>query len=145
MSPVRRRLGAVAVVSLVLGAAEVSHAQSTPAPYGWTLLGQVVLDKNGCATCPAKFLTPSRYRVFGLASDSPFPISLSGRIDVRCTDGTSYDVVLDSPSSGGFFQLVPNSCVNLESKSLRLSTTSVSLSPPDVNRTVVLTVSGRLR
>jgi hypothetical protein len=141
------RLGIVAAVALalVVGAGDVSHAQGTPAPIGWALLGQVTLDKNGCVSCPAIFRTPNRLRAFGLASDSPFPISLSGRIDVTCTDGATYNLVLSSPARGGLFQIVPNSCVNLESKEIRLSTTSVSLSPPDAERAVVLSMFGRLR
>lgn len=113
--------------------------------YGRTSLGQVSLDKSGCASCPATFATPSRYPTFALASDTPFPINLSGRIDVNCTDGSRYDVFLSSPMRGGVFQTIPNLCVNYDSKSLKLAITTVGLSDPDKDRTVTLTALGILR
>jgi len=113
-----------------------------PLPYGWTAVGQVTLDRNGCAECPATFPTPDRSVAFGLASDSPFAISLAGRFDVICSDGSTYDVFLNSPTRRGVFQLVPNRCVNYESTSVTVSITTVSLSPPDENRSIVLTVFG---
>jgi hypothetical protein len=81
---------------------------------------------------------------FGLASDSPFAISLAGRFDVTCSDGSTYNVFLNSPTGLGVFQLVSNQCVNYESTSITLSMTTVSLPPPDESRSIVLTVIGTI-
>lgn len=135
---------AVAVAVLVATGDEPCRAGVGQGPHAWTPFGQVSLDKNGCGSCPATFPTPSRYRSFGLATDSPYAVTLNGRIDVTCADGGSYNVALRSAVRGGIFQQVPNSCVNLDSKEIKLTITSVSLSPPDAERTVALTAYGRL-
>lgn len=114
-------------------------------PGGWTPLGQVVLEKNACAACPATFATPTRQRTFGLATDTPYPISLTGQVEIACADGTSYQILVRPAQRGGLFQTIGNSCVNLDSKELRLSLGSISVSPPDADRPVTLTVYGRLR
>jgi hypothetical protein len=111
-------------------------------PAGWTEVGHVVLDKSGCADCPATFSDESRPISFALTSDSPFPIDLAGRFDVHCADGSTYDEFLNSPRRRGIFQRVPNLCINYDSTSVTVSMTTVSLSPPDENRLVMLTVYG---
>lgn len=139
-----RRLGVVVAVALFSSTGDdASHAQGAPLP-GWAPIGQVQLDKSGCASCPATFSIPSRHRSFGLATDSPFPVTLSGRIDVTCANGSTYDVLLRSSPRAGIFQVVPSSCVNLDTKEIKLTVTSLSLSPADENRTVVLTVYGKI-
>jgi hypothetical protein len=133
------------VVLVSVATHDTSHAESPPAlpalP-GFTGLGQVLVDKTGCASCPAVFVTSKRHRGFALASDTPFPISQSGRVDVTCTEGTTYHVFLYSPRHGGVFQLIPNSCVNFDSKEIKLTVTSVSLSPADAERSVALVAYG---
>jgi hypothetical protein len=119
-----------------------SQTESPPALANWTPLGQVFIDKSGCASCPATFATSRRHRAFGVASDSPFPVSLAGRIDVICEEGTTYSAYLRSPLSDGLFQIVPNACVNLESKEIQLTVTFVGLAPPDAARKVALIVYG---
>jgi hypothetical protein len=143
----RRRLvktigmaGAVAFVSF--SAVDTSRADSPPALSGFAPLGQVVLDKNGCTSCPAVFATARRHRAFALASDSPFPVHQIGRVDVACANGSDYHVFLQSTVRGGPFQLVPNLCVNLDSKEVKVTVTSVTLSPPDEDRTVALMTYG---
>ena len=119
-----------------------SHAQVVPS--GWVALGQVRLEKNACTSCPAKFQTTARHRTIGLSTDTPYPISLSGRVDVTCADGTTYNVLLRSSVRGGLFQTIRNSCVNLDAKEIGLTITTVSLSPPDADRSVALSVYGTL-
>jgi hypothetical protein len=51
-------------------------------------------------------------------------------------------VFLNSPRRGGLFQVIPNSCVNLDSKEMKLTVTSVGLSPADAERTVALVAYG---
>jgi hypothetical protein len=121
----------------------VGPAQGVPG--GWTPLGQVHLDKSGCTDCPGTFATPIRQRSFGLATDSPYAISLAGQVEVVCADGTTYLTLVRSATRGGLFQTIGNACANLDSKELRLTLTTVSLSPPDADRTVALTAYGRLR
>jgi hypothetical protein len=143
MATSRIILGLVASGAVALTTVRTNEPLAAPQlPYGWTAIGQVTLDKSGCLECPATFPTASRPVTIGLASDSPFPISLAGRLDVNCTDGSTYDVFLNSPLRNGVFQFVPNHCVNYESTSVSLSMTTVSLSPPDEDRSVVLTVFG---
>ena len=115
---------------------------AAPTPVGWTEVGHIVVDSAGCATCPATFPTESRPMAFALASDSPFPINLAGRFDVRCADGSKYNELLSSPSRMGIFQLVRNLCMNYESTSVTVSITTVTLSPPDANRRAGLTIYG---
>lgn len=128
-----RIVGLVALVAITQG------------PAAWTPLGQVSIDKNGCASCPGTFPTTARNRTFGIGTDTPYAISLSGRIDVTCADNTTYNVALRSSVRGGIFQVIPNTCVNLDARSIALAVTSVGLSPPDAERTVALTVYTRLR
>lgn len=134
-------VGVALALSTLVGDAR-SQPQSLPALANWTPLGQVVVDKSGCASCPATFATKRRHRNIGLASDSPFPVSLTGRIDVSCTDGTTYNVYLRSPLREGLFQVVPNTCANLDSKEVQLTVTSIDLSPPDAERSVALIAYG---
>src|SRR4051812_4211061 len=96
-----------------------SRAQAVPG--GWTPLGQVHLEQNACRDCPATFRTPARQRSFGLATDSPYPISLAGQLEVACTDGTTYQTVVRSATRGGLFQVIANTCTNFDSKELRLT------------------------
>jgi hypothetical protein len=117
-------------------------AESAPSLPGFSTLGQVSVDKTGCPSCPAVITTDKRHRTFALASDSPFPVVLSGRVDVKCADGASYHVFLHSPHRGGPFQVVANSCVNLDSKEITLTVTSVGLAPADAERTVALIAYG---
>lgn len=140
---VAKLVGAVATVALftVVGH-DTSRADSTPTLPGWMALGQVTLDKTGCSSCPAVITTSRRHRGFGLASDTPFALTQTGRVDVTCADGWSYHVFLQSPRRGGLFQVIPNSCVNLDSKEIKLTITSVGLSPPDAERTVSLITYG---
>jgi hypothetical protein len=120
-----------------------SGAQTVPG--GWSRLGQVHLDKDGCKDCPASFATPTRQRTFGLATDSPFAVSLAGQVEVTCKDGTTYQALVRSATNGGLFQTIANTCTNFDSKELRLILTTVSLSPPDADRTVAIGVYGKLR
>jgi hypothetical protein len=143
MFAIRCLLGVATVALFSLTGDEPSHAQVV-VPAGWTALGQVTLDKSGCASCPATFPTTNRHRSFGLASDTPYPLNLSGRIDVTCADGTTYEVLLKSSGRGGLFQIVPNTCVNFDAKQIGVTTTTVSLSPPDADRKVNVTVYGRV-
>ena len=133
------------VALVMIAGHETSRAEGAtelPALPGWTALGQVQLDKTGCPSCPAVFATNRRHRGFALASDSPFAISQSGRVDVTCADGSSYNVFLHSTRRGGLFQVIPNACVNFDSKEMKLTVTSVGLSPPDAGRTVALVAYG---
>lgn len=146
MHACRRALVVAGTVLLVaLLGLEQGRAQVTQVPGGWTALGNVTLDKNGCTGCPATFPTAERWRAFGLGTDTPYAVALSGQAEVVCGDGTSYQVLIKPARRGGLFQVIGNSCVNFESKELRLALTSVSLSPPDADRTVTLTAYGRLR
>jgi hypothetical protein len=145
MRTIFRPVGFAAAVFLFffsLAREDPSHAQVVPS--GWAALGQVRLEKNACSSCPATFPTVNRHRNIGLSSDSPYPVSLSGRVDIKCADGTSYNVLLRSAARGGLFQVIRNSCVNLDAKEVGLTITSVSLSPPDADRTVTLSVYGSL-
>jgi hypothetical protein len=117
-------------------------AEAAPSLPGFATLGQVSVDKTGCASCPATIATSKRHRAFALASDSPFPVVLSGRVEVTCGDGTTYHLFLQSPHRGGPFQVVRNSCANLDSKEITLTVTSVGLSPADAERTVDLIAYG---
>lgn len=137
-------LGLISVVVLVsIGRPRASHAETTaPSLPGFSALGQVLVDKSGCPSCPAVFPTEKRHRTFALASDSPFPVVLSGRAEITCTNGASYHVFLSSPRRGGPFQIVPNTCPNLESKEISISVTSVGLSPADAERSVALIAYG---
>jgi hypothetical protein len=102
----------------------------------------VVIDKTGCPSCPSVVMTEKRHRTFALASDSPFPLVLSGRVEVTCADGGSYHLLLHSPRRGGPFQIVPNTCANLDSKQLTVTVTSVGLAPADAERKVSLILYG---
>ena len=138
-----RALGVLAVVlSLSLARPRPSHAESAPSLPGFATLGQVLVDKSGCPSCPLVLATEKRHRVFAFASDSPFPVLLSGRVEVTCAGGASYHVFLSSPRGGGPFQIVPNTCPNLESKEITLVVTSVGLSPADAERKVALIAYG---
>lgn len=132
----------VAVVLFSLARPSTSRAESAPSLPGFAALGQVSVDKSGCASCPRVIATEQRHRAFALASDSPFPVSLSGRIDVTCGNGATYHVFLQSPRRGGPFQLVPNTCVNLETKEITLTVTSVGLAPADQERSVAVIAYG---
>ena len=134
-----KHVAAVGTVALLLTVEAPGQAQA-PALPGWQPLGEVRLDRNGCAGCPAVIAMNQPHRRFGLASDSPSPVTLSGRIDVSCANGTTYNTLLQSPRRGGLFQIVPNACVNLEAKEIKLTITSVVLSPQDQDRTVGLYV-----
>jgi len=138
-----KTFGVMAAVSLAtLAVPNTSQADSQPAIAGYAGLGQVLIDKNGCASCPAVFTTGRRYRAFALVSDTPFPINQTGRVDVTCGTGTSYHVFLQSPLRSGPFQVIPNNCVNLDSKDVKLTITSVSLSAQDAEKTVALMAYG---
>jgi len=135
--------GAFLTVTLLsVARPSIGRAETAPSLPGFSALGQVVVDKNGCSSCPHVLPTDKRHRNFALASDSPFPVMLSGRLDVTCANGTSYQVFLQSPRRGGPFQIVPNACTNLESKELTLTITSVGLSPADAERTITLFAYG---
>ncbi len=142
-----RRFAAILLTSaaLVLSSHGRTEAQGGYAPSGWTPLGHIVLDKNGCESCKAMFPTPQRHLAFALTSDSPFAVSLSGRVDVECADLSSYNVLLGSPLRGGVFQLVANSCINYDSTKVRLTITNVGLSSPDKERGIVIAAYGILR
>src|SRR5688500_1408595 len=100
MRCVLRVFGLVAIIGLIVAGYETpSRAQLPPVP-SWATVGQVRLDKDGCASCPAAFGTTIRHRGFALATDSIYPISLTGRVDVTCGNGTSYHVFLNSPARG---------------------------------------------
>lgn len=135
----------VASVFVMVGVALLALTSVAQVPVGWAPLGKVTVDKNGCASCPATFPTPQRHRAFGIDSDSPFAVGLNGRFDVTCADGNTYDVPLRSATRGGLFQVLPNQCVNLDVKEIKLTITSVSLSPPDAERTITLNFYGRVR
>ncbi len=132
--------GALAMTTLA--GEDTSRADSQPALAGYAGLGQVLIDKNGCSGCPAVFTTGRRYRAFALVSDTPFPINQTGRVDVTCGTGTSYHVFLQSSVKSGPFQLIPNNCVGLDSKEVKLTITSVSLSAQDAEKTVALMAYG---
>lgn len=119
-----------------------SRADTAPSLPGFATLGQVLVDKTGCTSCPLVLPTDKRHRAFALASDSPFPVTLSGRVDVTCGNGATYHVFLQSPHRGGPFQLLPNSCVNLETKDVTVTVTSVGLSPADAERKVAVIAYG---
>ena len=143
LRPVFRALGLVAVVMLLsLARPSTSRAETAPSLPGFATLGQVVIDKTGCPSCPATIATNKRHRTFALASDSPFPVVLSGRLEVTCTNGTTYHVFLQSPRRGGPFQVVPNACTNLDTKEITLTVTSAGLAPADAERTVGLIAYG---
>ena len=127
-----------AAATLTIADQRTSRAESAPALPGFASLGQVLLDKDGCASCPVVFATSRRHRAFAFASDSPFPVNQSGRIEVTCANGSTYHVFLHSPLRSGLFQVVSNDCVNLDAKQVTLTITSVSLSPQDAERTVAL-------
>jgi hypothetical protein len=133
-------LGALALVSFA--GQETSRADSAPAISGYSALGEVLLDKNGCSSCPAVYATSRRHRTFVLASDSPFPVHQVGRVDVTCANGSTYHVFLNSTVRAGPFQLVANNCVNLDSKEIKLTITSVGLAPQDAERTVTVFTYG---
>lgn len=140
-----RRVVAWLCGALVLGAlATTGRAEPPLALAGWTPIGEVHVDKRGCAPCSATFATARRYRSFGLTSDSPFALALAGRFDVTCADGATYNVLLHSPTTGGIFQLVPNRCVNLDTKKLEVTITSVSLAPADAERSIAIGLYGKL-
>lgn len=131
------------IVTLVcLSRPTVSRAESAPSLPGYATLGQVSVDKSGCSSCPLVLTTTKRHRTFALASDSPFPVSLSGALEVTCDDGATYQFPLRSPHRGGPFQIVPNTCANLASKEVKLTVTSVGLSPADAERSIGLIVYG---
>lgn len=113
-----------------------------PSLAGYATLGQVVVDKDGCASCPAVIKTAKRHRTFVLASDSPYPVVLSGRVDVTCSNGATYQVFLNSPRRGGPFQVIANTCVNLETRELTVTVTSVGLSPADAEQKIALIAYG---
>lgn len=142
MPSAARVLGLVAIVGLVVVGYETpGEAQLPPIP-SWAPIGQVRVDKDGCSSCPATFGTTIRHRGFALSTDSLYPISLTGRVDITCGNGTSYNVLLNSIARGGVFQVIPTSCVNFDVKELKLTITSVGLSPPDMDRSSLLTVYG---
>lgn len=119
-----------------------SRAEDVPSLAGYATLGHVTVDKNGCASCPAVIRTSKRHRAFVIASDSPFPVVLSGRVDVTCSNGATYQVFLNSPRRGGPFQMIANTCVNLETKDLTFTITSVGLSPADAEQKIELIAYG---
>lgn len=136
-------LGLFAIVALFsIAQPRTSRADAAPSLPGFASLGQVVVDKDGCASCPLVITTEKRHRAFALASDSPFPVHLTGRVDVVCANGSTYHVFLSSPRGGGPFQLVRNDCVNLETKDVTLTVTSVGLSPADAERKVAVIAYG---
>lgn len=146
-SPARHPLlGLLALFALVIvfsvARPRTSRAEGAPSLPGFSTLGQVAIDKTGCPSCPRVISTDQRHRAFALASDSPFPVMLSGRLEVTCANGASYHVFLQSPRRGGPFQLVPNTCVNLDTKELTFTVTSVGLSPADAERTVSVIAYG---
>lgn len=137
-----RVLGLVAIVVLaVVGSETPSQAQLPPIP-SWSPIGQVRIDKDGCSSCPASFGTSIRHRGFALATDSLYPISLTGRVDITCGNGATYNVFLNSPARGGVFQVIPTHCVNFDVKEVKLTITTVGLSPPDLDRSALLTIYG---
>jgi hypothetical protein len=143
MRPLLHVLGLAITVMLVSFARpSPSQAETAPSLPGFAMLGQVAVDKSGCPSCPRVIATDDRHRTFALASNSPFPVMLSGRLDVTCTNGATYHVFLQSPRRGGPFQVVPNTCVNLETKEITLTVTSVGLAPADSERTVTLIAYG---
>ncbi|HWL87067.1 MAG TPA: hypothetical protein VNO21_14770 [Polyangiaceae bacterium] len=131
---------AAALFSVV--APETSHAESAPTLANWTPLGTVLVDKSGCPSCPATFTSSARHRYFGLVSESLYPVTPSGQLDVTCSNGTRYNVFLRSSSRAGLFQVVPNSCIGFDVEEIKLTITSVALSAPDEDRTVALFVYG---
>lgn len=138
-----RTVAAMALTTLASFALpETSRAEAPPSISGFSAIGQVSVDKTGCASCPAVFATSRRHRTFALASDSPFPMSPSGRFDVVCRDGSEYHVFLNSSPRGGPFQVIPNTCSNLDSKEIKISVTSVLLSPADQDRSVAIIAYG---
>lgn len=140
---ISHRLTAVGLgLSVLLLMTPEVKAEEVPSLPGFASLGQVAIDKDGCASCPAIISTSKRHRTFALASDSPYPVMLSGRVEITCANGSTYHVLLQSTRRGGPFQLIPNSCVNLESKSLTVTITSVGLTPADAERTVTLIAYG---
>lgn len=143
LRPVLRALGLLAVVTLLsIARPATSRAESAPSLPGFSTLGQIVIDKTGCPSCPATIATDKRHRSFALASDSPFPVVLSGRLEVTCANGSTYHVFLQSPRRGGPFQVVANSCTNLDTKEITLTVTSVGLAPADAERTIGLIAYG---
>ena len=141
----RRLVGVAAAVTLTTFAVEdTSRADSQPAISGYAGLGQVLIDKNGCSSCPATFQTSRRYKGFALVSDTPYPINQTGRVDVTCEKGTSYHVFLQSSLRSGPFQLIPNNCIGNETKELKLTISSVSLSSQDADKTVALMAYGSM-
>jgi hypothetical protein len=123
---------------------EVSQAQEVAPPIGFTPISRTTFNRRGCATCPLIVNVPTRFQIFALGTDSAYPISLTGKVDVSCKDGSTYNVYMRSPTSAGLFQVIPNLCVNFDTFALKVSVDSASLSPQDVERTVTLTVYGRL-
>lgn len=49
---------------------------------------------------------------------------------------------LASSLRGGPFQVIPNTCSSLDSKEIKITVTSVGLSPPDAERSVALMAYG---
>ncbi|WP_394837744.1 hypothetical protein LVJ94_12605 [Pendulispora rubella] len=143
MNPFFKVAGFVGAVGFFLVAGhETSRAEGQPSLANWTALGRVLVTKEGCPSCPASFATSRRHRTFGLTSDSFYPVMLSGRFDVTCSNGTQYNMLLSSSQRSGLFQLVPNSCVDLETKEVKLTITSVGLNPKDSERNIEIGVHG---
>jgi len=126
----------------LLAGHETSRAEGQPSLANWTAIGRVLVNKEGCSTCPATFATSRRHRTFGLTSDSFYPVMLSGRFDVTCSNGTQYNVLLQSSQRSGLFQTIANSCVDLETKDVKLTITSVGLTPKDSERSIEIGVHG---
>ena len=140
----RRLLGMAAIALATFAIEDTSHADSQPAITGYAGLGQVFIDKNGCGSCPATFTTSRRYKGFALVSDTPYQINQTGRVDVTCEKCTSYHVFLQSTLRSGPFQLIPNNCIGNETKDIKLTITSVSLSAQDADKTVALMAYGSM-
>lgn len=62
-SRIVRGVFATGVLALfAFGEPETSRAEGPPAISGFAPIGQVLLDKSGCASCPAVFATTRRHR-----------------------------------------------------------------------------------
>ncbi len=138
-------LGVVLLIVATSAPVESQVAQTPMSPAGFTPIAQAQINRRGCPHCPiVGQVPPNRYQYFALGTDSINPISFSGRIDVNCIDGSSYNLYMRSPTGVGLFELIPNLCVNFDVFSIKVDVTSAALSPPDVERTFTLTLYGRI-
>jgi hypothetical protein len=137
-----------AALALPLGAGPYSETSVAPAPMQsageWIAIGSMRLTKAGCAARPcAMIFQPSRrHGAFALATDTPYPMILTGSFTTTCIAATPVVIPLGSPTGRGVFQTVPNPCATRYVKTLAVDVASVTLAPQDDATGAVLTLFG---